>query len=317
MKKFLLLLLITVLIITTCSCGSLPEGKNNEEHASEALDAFLEGIENNDYEAIKAVFSKNTLYKQEDFNSDIADLMDYFEGDILSRSKTGVSRAGREDSHWDLSAIYKVKTSEQTYIVQFELCKNDTKDQEYRGIETLSIIKIEDYEDYMGASFSKPGLYVGPPPYDNTPKNFSTIGKKHIEEVVNAIEKKDKEELQDLFSKNTLAELGNIDKDIEALFKYYEGSVIKYTESVWGKYVETEEENEPQKTGTFYYDVTTTKGTFRIAAEFCLNYNDENAEGLNSIYILKADETMNLKIPYRGDRKGTPGINIGVENLIK
>lgn len=316
MKKILSLLLLTVLMIAICSCGVLPEGKTDEESAVEALDGILEGIENNDPEAIKALFAKRTVYKQEDFDSDIAALIDFFEGEFVSRSTDGANVSwGMPGGGYTIGAYYEIETTEQSYVILFFLCLGDSKDLDKIGIETLRIVKAEDYTHSMDPGSSKPGLYIGPP-FDNTPTNFSTIGKKHTENLVAAIEEKDSEKILGMFSENTLAELKSIDKDIEKLFEYYEGSAVKYTESVWGKYTETPEENGIKKTGSFYYDVKTTEGTYRITMDFCLNYEDEAAAGMTSLYILEADDSMNLKIPYRGDRKGTPGINIGVENLI-
>lgn len=145
--------------------------------------------------------------------------------------------------------------------------------------------------------------------------NDSSIAQKEIEQILDAIQYKDESALSSLFSKNTLGNVNAFDESVVALFDYFEGTVESYDDGA-GPFVETKnEDNHSFQLMESSFIVKTTKSEYRFAIQFITQdtATPDNI-GIQSLYIIKIDDDVNLEYAYWGDGKFTPGISIGVQN---
>lgn len=147
--------------------------------------------------------------------------------------------------------------------------------------------------------------------------NDQQIINSHFDRILTSIQTHDKEVLLSAFTQDCHLELNVSDETIERLFDYFAGEVEEYYD--WGgPYVETSKENgQIVQIAEATYDVKTTVCTYRFAMRYFLQ-NTENPEhiGIESLYIIKASEDIDISYAYWGDGAYTPGINIGIPNSI-
>ena len=145
--------------------------------------------------------------------------------------------------------------------------------------------------------------------------NDSEVANSKFEEVLIAIQNKDKKALKSLFAKNALIEVENFDDCAEKLFDYYDGNYTSYDD--WGgpygageiKYGDKITELCPT------YDIVTDKGNYRATMKIIsVDTNDSDNVGVWSIYFIKAENDDDLSCAYWGDLKFTPGINLDIKN---
>lgn len=138
------------------------------------------------------------------------------------------------------------------------------------------------------------------------------IANARMNQVLEAIQKQDKNALKDLFSKNAQS-VTNFEDSLDRLFDLYQGDFQSYND--WGG-VGAEAGMNEDGSGRVWksiesaYDVTTSEHIYRFAVkEFRKDSADSNNIGIYSMYIMKAKES-GLQRAYRGDGKWTPGITI-------
>ena len=138
-----------------------------------------------------------------------------------------------------------------------------------------------------------------------------------FENLTEAIETENKEQLISLLSKNTVKEVDTIFEDIDELFEYFDGDIESYVDWLGGPYVETSKEGdnvlqEMQST----YDIKTSKGNYRLAISY-VTKDTKNADniGIHSLYVIKLEDDDKSEFAYWGDSKFTLGIHIGVKNI--
>lgn len=110
---------------------------------------------------------------------------------------------------------------------------------------------------------------------------------------------------------------GNAPVNISSLFDFYDGEMISFKRYGPG--------SNSFKEGNIYskeifasYDVTTTKGVYRISILFCtVDTQTPGNVGILSLYIIRA-ENSDTDHAYWGDDSRSPGINIeSSENTIQ
>lgn len=141
------------------------------------------------------------------------------------------------------------------------------------------------------------------------------IAHKQIEELLEAIQSKNKEKLISLFSENCLIKVQVLDESVEELFDYYEGCYESYDDGA-GPFVETTKENdEIYQIMESSFEVKTTKCDYRFAIQY-VTQDSTNADnvGIQSMYVIKMQDDTHLEYAYWGDGKNTPGINIAIPN---
>ena len=136
-----------------------------------------------------------------------------------------------------------------------------------------------------------------------------------LKDIVRSIETKDKDLLLSLFSENTKSECPDLERQAEALLNYCSGKMISFGEfrghpsehSYFHGDGNYEKELDPS------YDINTTDGSYRISFFYKhVDTIDRGNEGILSLYVIKAEDDIDLNYAYRGDGKYTPGIHIGI-----
>lgn len=135
--------------------------------------------------------------------------------------------------------------------------------------------------------------------------------------VLDALENMDKDALISLFAKEVVSGITDFASTADSLLAYYQGTTSPWNDRC-PMYVDTTYENGQQiKLVYASYDVNTSEQSYRIAIKLCAadDYNP-NHVGIWSLYIIKTEEDVDSELAYWGDGKDTPGINIGIPNVI-
>lgn len=139
--------------------------------------------------------------------------------------------------------------------------------------------------------------------------NDAQVANKTFEQLLDAIENKDKDKLKKLFAKNILQQ-SNIDSNIDYLFSFFQGKIVSYSDFVSGPMVEEERSDNHIKIMQSNYDVETDKQKYRFAVKLVtIDTNIPDNIGINSIYIIHAEDT-DVEKAYWGGYIWNPGINI-------
>ena len=169
MRKILVILL-TVLSISLCSCNSLFNSNHMDDH--EYCDMIMKNLttylaEENTNE-LKKLFAPK-LYDISTFDDDLQNLIDYYDGQcesIIGSVTTG------EYSNWDYeekhhSVTYTVVTSADTFRFRIFLSEKDSRSKNNIGITRLYVLKLSEDEYpnelYVGALVSEDGIHVAYP----------------------------------------------------------------------------------------------------------------------------------------------------------
>ncbi len=137
-----------------------------------------------------------------------------------------------------------------------------------------------------------------------------------LEELLEAIENQDSSAIMSLFSESSKENIEEFEASTKELINYYSG-VHQSTDSLIGASIthSRDEKTGEQRTLANAFEVTTSECVYRI----WLAWNEKdtaNSEniGINYFYIINKEDDINLFADYNGDAKGTPGINIGIQN---
>ena len=142
------------------------------------------------------------------------------------------------------------------------------------------------------------------------------IANERMESLLEAIQDKDRNTLQGLFSKTAITQAKNFESQVMRLFDYYQGEVLSYDD--WGgPGVSDEIENgDRKKSMDLSCDVVTNVREYRfLFLDITVDdYNPDNV-GIWSLYVIKKEDDTDPQMGYGGDGKYTPGINIGIKNI--
>lgn len=146
--------------------------------------------------------------------------------------------------------------------------------------------------------------------------NDQQIAATRLENVLEAIKNKDKDDLKAMFSEKAIAQAENIDQSITDLFNYYQGDFVSYYDWLPGaeQVINGDGSGRNWKRLDSTYDVKTSSGEYRIAIyEFVQDTLGKDNVGVWSLYIIRMEDDIDPKLAYVGDGKETPGINIGLQ----
>lgn len=124
---------------------------NDKLMAENRLEQILEGIQNQDREAIKAAFSKNAISGSEDIEKSIDYLFDYFQGTIQSYEwsdntigpiSDGLIDHGKVQT--ELKSWFDVYTDKGMYVFFLLDYPKDTFDPNNVGLYSLCVVKEEE-----------------------------------------------------------------------------------------------------------------------------------------------------------------------------
>lgn len=136
-----------------------------------------------------------------------------------------------------------------------------------------------------------------------------------IEAVLEAMQEKDDSKLKSLFSQTSLECLQSFDESASKLFDYFTGSVELFDDGA-GPYVETTKEgNVVVQLMELSFNVKTEICEYRFAMQ-CITQGNIEDVGITSLYVIRTIDDENLDYMYWGDGKFTPGIHIGIHNVV-
>ena len=166
--------LILICVVFLNSCGTLMSlvfgnMKTDQEITQEQLGKVLDAIENEDSNALKALFAKSALNKLENFDASIEQLFDYYEGihkpveEQYNTVRSQSQNYGMYQTYYETS--YAVSTNITTYRIAFLYYFVDDYDSDNIGIHSLYIIKEADYPEpeytYRGDGKNTHGINIG------------------------------------------------------------------------------------------------------------------------------------------------------------
>lgn len=133
---------------------------------------------------------------------------------------------------------------------------------------------------------------------------------KRFQDILSAIEKKDKNKIISMFSGSIRSNLG--EGDIDKLFDFIVGNVEKWEKRGGPGVSESVNSGEKSKTINSYYNLYTTEETYFFFIEDCqINTADTNGEGLILLLVVKEEDRMkiyddNQKILFDNGNKLSP-----------
>ena len=138
-----------------------------------------------------------------------------------------------------------------------------------------------------------------------------------LEDLLEAIENQDSSAIMALFSESSKEHIEEFETSAEELINYYSGvhqSIEPLSGGMSSSY-NSDGKKDEQMTFTRSFVVTTSECVYRMSLGLTEKdtANSENI-GINYFYIIKKEDDINLFADYNGDAKGTPGINIGIQN---
>ncbi|HYE69065.1 MAG TPA: DUF5104 domain-containing protein [Anaerovoracaceae bacterium] len=149
-----LMLIIGMLFLSSCSLGgsrtALLDNSNDEEIAKARFKEVIEALENQDGDALKMLFSNQSLESSDDFDGSMTDLLGFFNGRIDSWEKLDGNAVFESNDHGHVtkmvSSYYYVTTDNQKYFFLLDDYPVDTDHPENVGIYLLLAVKAEDEE---------------------------------------------------------------------------------------------------------------------------------------------------------------------------
>ena len=151
------MLIIAAIVFGGCNLKDTDISFTKNEHREAAnfiLSTLIDALENDDKHSIKNLFAVNVQDKSEDLDAQIDELIEYFNGDVISYDKVSINAEGKsiDDGVMTYYRIGnartgKVITNEATYIISFSAIIIDKDNKDNEGIWRIWIGKDE--EDYM------------------------------------------------------------------------------------------------------------------------------------------------------------------------
>lgn len=154
-KKFLILFfIVTILLLSSCSLGGSRTKmlfKDNDDKKAEArLKEVIEALENQDKDALKAMFSEKALDEADDFDGSMDNLFDFFQGEVDSWEKPSGPTVFESNDYGHktkkVSSYYYVNTDKQKYFFLLRDYPVDTDHPNNVGLYMLLVVKAEDEE---------------------------------------------------------------------------------------------------------------------------------------------------------------------------
>lgn len=168
MKKVFVLVIAIIIATMTMFMGGCTIfddlfAPSDNEDADNKLQAFVQCLDNEDREGIKALFAQNKIAEISNFDESIEELLLYYEGEYMSveRHSTGVEEdkdSGIVRKWYNMS--YDVTTDTTIYRMAFYWCVKDTGDDGNEGIESFYIIKATDDPNYPQYAYGGDGLWT-------------------------------------------------------------------------------------------------------------------------------------------------------------
>ena len=174
MKRVLILLIATVILLSSCSFGDFNMRKhmflmNNNKVANESFEKIIVAIQNQDSAVLKALFSKVAQSEASNLGENSIKLFKFIQGDIVSFSDASEAGVGvdykteQAKKQKIVQSAFYLETSAQKYYIAIRECIKDDFDNNNVGVISIYIIKSEDWDEddiYRGDGKWTPGINI-------------------------------------------------------------------------------------------------------------------------------------------------------------
>jgi hypothetical protein len=142
--------------------------QTDDELANARLGQIIEAIENQDKDALRSLFSKNSLEKADDFDGNAGLLFEFIQGEIVTWKKSGGptvfdSKGGGNKTKL-INSYYFIDTDSQRYFFLIDDRPIDTINADNIGIDLLLVVMADDrlkvYEDDQEILFDNDGKKI-------------------------------------------------------------------------------------------------------------------------------------------------------------
>ncbi|MCR5416642.1 MAG: DUF5104 domain-containing protein [Pseudobutyrivibrio sp.] len=121
---------------------------SDEEISNEIMDKIIYGINNDDLDVIKNIFSENAVSNSANIDNDIQRLCDFIDGTVISYEESDPPSSFEElDNNYEIKLIksyYYIETDSEKYFVLIENYSKNTKQTEKQGVKCVIAVKADD-----------------------------------------------------------------------------------------------------------------------------------------------------------------------------
>ena len=158
--KICTIILVIVLLISCSGCSLLLEGikssvndrfdsvtSSNADLSDAMLQQLTAAISEKDEQTLYQMFSPNAISSSEGFDENVAALMEFWEGNVVSNKRYGPRMSAKKDGRLyrkEIYVAYDVNTDKESYRLAFWFCVADSWDAGNIGIMSLYITKNDD-----------------------------------------------------------------------------------------------------------------------------------------------------------------------------
>ena len=139
----------------------------DEDEVDERMEKLIDCLEERDGDGLKSLFAADKIAQISDFDKDAEQLLNYYGGDFLSKTRTVGTDESIDHGHAtkDYSISCDVTTTECVYRFGIDWRVRDTDNKNNLGIWSLYCIKFDDDPfknyDYWGDGYASAGIHVG------------------------------------------------------------------------------------------------------------------------------------------------------------
>lgn len=286
-------------MLTSCNLVTMVTG-DYSGLANRNFNALITAMENKDKSAVKALFMDSTINSSENFEKSLDELLEYYNGkmtsyDDVSSGGEFVERNLFIGKRVFMSSYFVVETDGDKYHFDITECVFDSLNPGNVGIKSLYIINDKDFPDkdgyYHGDYKNTEGINIGK--YAEYSED-TVMSREKFNNLLTAVENKDKDTLGSYFSKNAVEKTPDFDNEVEKLlnlykgthkpFNRYTGGGSVYEMNDWGteyKYLDS----------NFYLETEEGKNFYFKISEYLIKEKDRRIKKPAPIYIYRYNGT--------------------------
>ena len=120
------------------------------------------------------------------------------------------------------------------------------------------------------------------------------IAADYFDQILTCLEEKDKEKLKNLFAKRIQETNQTLDKDMEYVYQFFDGTVTDISE-IYGPITDMENHyGEKHSVISCYYIVTTDKDKYIVFMKICNDDSEDDNIGLQMLQVIRKKEEEEL-----------------------
>jgi len=152
--KISFILIFSMLVLSSCSLVDIRlkmlNAVDDDAIANARLEEVIDALENQDKDALKALFSEQALNESSDFDINMNQLFEFFQGKVDSWEKSSGPSVSTSNNHGHktkvIDSYYFVNTDKQKYFFLLTDHSVDTDNPDNVGLYLLLVVKAEDRE---------------------------------------------------------------------------------------------------------------------------------------------------------------------------